>query len=471
MKIFLILANAELDPFRKQYPFTPLILPILKSCAPEHEYSFIDMMCEDLSMLNYDGEYDLIALSFRVSATEGAYKIADEFRKRNKRVVMGGPQVSGAPLKAKEHADSVVIGEAEFLWPVLLDDFKKNMLKDFYVSSPAPLSKLEGFQVYNLPELPDISKLPIPDRSIIKKSYTFDVIFAARGCPVNCSFCAVSSLFGTKMRYKDIPLVIEEIKTLGKKFFLLDDNVLGRNDSYSYYTELYKELAKIPEKRFWTGQANLNAAASPKGREVIKYASVSGLTYAAVGFETINKSDMQNMSTTPKMGVDGSDNFMEQISNNIRFIQEQGIAISAWFTIGLKHDTVESINDAITFCINHYIFPVLTPIQALEGTRFYDEMKAGNHILDNKTNVSNVNISVLKNIDKIILLESNLKRAYTFGNLLRNTWFYFKKNRKLKRSNYETIYRTIFIIATQLKMRKFIKKDLKRFKLRMTNEI
>ena len=180
---------------------------------------------------------------------------------------------------------------------------------------------------------------------------------------------------------------------------------------------------------------------------------------------------MQNMSTTPKMGVDGSDNYMEQISNNICFIQEHGIAISAWFTIGLKHDTVESINDAITFCITHNIFPVLTPIQALEGTRFYDEMKAGNHILDNKTNVSNVNISVLKNIDKIVLLKSNLQRAYTFGNLIRNSWFYFKKNRKLKRSSYETIYRTIFIIATQLKMKKFIKKDLKRFKMRMTNEI
>ena len=70
MKILLIITNAEDDPFKKQYPFTPLIFPILKSCAPEHEYSFVDMMYEDLSSLNYNGEFDLIALSFRVSATE-----------------------------------------------------------------------------------------------------------------------------------------------------------------------------------------------------------------------------------------------------------------------------------------------------------------------------------------------------------------------------------------------------------------
>ena len=162
---------------------------------------------------------------------------------------MGGPQVSCAPIKAKQHAASIVIGEGDFLWPLLLDDFQKGEMKDFYVSSLRPDLDLTGYSTYYLQNFPDISTLPKPIRGGFKSSYTFDMVFAARGCPVNCHFCAVSRLFGTKMRYKNIPEVVEEINTLRKKYFLLDDSVFGRNDSYDYYLDLYKELQKQKAKR------------------------------------------------------------------------------------------------------------------------------------------------------------------------------------------------------------------------------
>jgi len=330
---------------------------------------------------------------------------------------------------------------------------------------------LSGYSTYYLPDFPDISTLPKPVRGGFKSSYTFDMVFAARGCPVNCHFCAVSRLFGTKMRYKNIPEVVEEINTLRKKYFLLDDNVFGRNDSYDYYLELYKELQKQKEKRFWTGQANLNAAASEKGQEVIVNASRSGLTYAAIGFETINLKDLKQLSIAPKMGLGKDGDHLQQIADNVKFIQNQGIAISAWFTIGLENDTFESIEQTIDFCKKYNIFPVLTPIQALEGTRFHSDLKEQNKILDNTTNVSNAKISVISNVEFIQLLEINLKKAYTFRNLMRNTWFYFKKNKSLKQGFYKTAYRTIFVLITQIRMKKFLKKDVIRFKLRIKDEI
>jgi len=466
MKINLILANGEHDPFQKQYPFMPLVLPILASCAPEHDYTFTDLLWDDISSIDFDGDYDLIGISFRVSATQTAYKIADRFRSNNKTVVMGGPQVSCVPLKAKEHADAIVIGEGETLWPLLLKDFQNNALKDFYIASPRPDLNLESFSTYYLPDFPDISTLPVPVRSGFKTNYTFDMVFATRGCPVNCHFCAVSKLFGQKMRFKNIPDVVAEISTLRKKFFLLDDNVFGRNDSYDYYLELYNELSKLPEKRFWTGQANLNAAASEKGQAVISAASRSGLTYAAIGFETLNLEDLKQLSIAPKMGMKDNTDHLLHIGNNVRYIQEQGISASAWFTIGLEHDTVDSVLHTIDFCIQHNVFPVLTPIQALEGTKFHTDLKEQGLIVDQISNVSNTKVSSLNNDDFIMLLEENLKRAYTLRNLIRNSLFYFRKTKALKLGFYQTVYRTIFIIITQIRMKKFLQKDVIRFKMR-----
>ncbi len=121
MKITLILAAASKDPLKKTDPFMPLSLPLLAGSAPEHEYTFVDMLAEE--MPDYDKAADLVGISSRITAESTAYKIADEYRKRNIPVVLGGAQISSVPHKAKLHADAVVVGEGEPLWPILLQDF------------------------------------------------------------------------------------------------------------------------------------------------------------------------------------------------------------------------------------------------------------------------------------------------------------------------------------------------------------
>ncbi|MDD3876202.1 MAG: radical SAM protein [Bacteroidales bacterium] len=467
MKIYLILAASENDPLKTKKPFMqPLALPILASCAPEHDYTFTDLLWEDFSSIDFQGDYDLIGISFRAPATETAFKIADKFRTLGKIVIMGGPQASVIPQRTKEHANAVVVGEGEKLWPVLLNDFQNNELKDFYITSPNENLDLSNFKNYYLSVLPDITSFPVPLRQLYKGKYAFDMVFTSRGCPINCNFCAVSTLFGTRMRFKKTEDVVAEINTLGKMYYLLDDTVFGRHGSYDYYLELYPKIAKLPEKRFWSGQANLDAAAHDKGKEVIKHASEGGLTHAFIGFETLNPDDMKNMATAPKMGIKDKSNFMADISENVKFITNNGILISAWFTIGLQHDSHKSIIETIEFCRKHHILPVLSPIQALEGTSFFDLMKSQGNLIDQKTNISNVNLSVLTNEDYIKIFKYNIT-AYRFLDIFRNTLFYFKKIKKLKRGTYELIYRTIFIVMTQLKLRKLIKKETIRFGSRM----
>ncbi|MCD6469131.1 MAG: cobalamin-dependent protein, partial [Thermoplasmata archaeon] len=166
---------------------------------------------------DFNKECDLLLLIFITSYAPTAYKIADEFRKRGTTVVLGGAHASALPDEAKQHADSVVIGEAEETWPQLLKDFEKGKLKPFYRQTrPVDLSTI---QVYNRKYTPGSSgKI---------------VVEATRGCPVGCSFCAITNtLFGRTYRERPIEHVIKEIKTIPQKFLFFCDASLTADPEY-----------------------------------------------------------------------------------------------------------------------------------------------------------------------------------------------------------------------------------------------
>ena len=184
MRILLILAAAPGDPLRKNDPFMPLSLPLLAASAPGHDYRFVDMLAGEEPP--YDVPFDLVGISVRITAEKTAYAIAAEFRKRNVKVVMGGPQISSAPFSAIGHADAVVVGEGEALWPVLLADLAAGgVLKRFYVASPAPFDA-RGHTIHQIDSFLDLASVPaaIAERRLYRKRYVFDTVFAARGCAV-----------------------------------------------------------------------------------------------------------------------------------------------------------------------------------------------------------------------------------------------------------------------------------------------
>jgi len=441
----------------------PLSLPILAGTAPEHNYEFIDMLM-DSSEINYDESVDLVGISIRLSAEDIAYRIADEFRKRNVTVVLGGPQVSSVPFKAIEHADSVVIGEAETLWPKLLQDLQNDRVKDFYVCSPSPFDP-QGRTCYRLDEMPNLKGLPKPNRSLFKRKYTFDMVYASRGCPIDCDFCTVTTLFGSKYRMRPVEEVVNEIAGFTGYYYLLDDTVFGRPSTYGYYLELFDRISKLKKRNYWTGQANLDAATTKKGQEVIRKAVEAGFLYAAVGIESINNKVLEKSRSISKMGIRNHQDVISRMKESIAFMQEQGIVISGWFAIGYEEDDIDAYYQTCEFCKETNILPVFSPVHALPGSRLYQRLSKEGKLQDNKTNITNVSHPSMTNQEIMKALEYVVEKGYSFNEIVKRTRFYWHRfTPENFNSTGDKIHKTIFTYITQQRMKKIIQSENRKLK-------
>jgi len=200
--------------------------------------------------INFDKEYDLVAISCRTAAAPRAYEIGDEFRRRNIPIVMGGYHPSALPEEVKQHADSVVVGEAEISLKKIIEDVQKDKLKSFYHSEPV-----------------DPKMIPPARRDIIDYYLPIAAIEATRGCPVNCDFCFVHKVKGKIHRKRPIENVIDEIKSIKQKNIFFFDASLTTNPKYT--KNLFKNLNGLNKK--FTCYGNVNVLA--KDDEFLKLAS------------------------------------------------------------------------------------------------------------------------------------------------------------------------------------------------------
>src|SRR4030043_82844 len=217
-----------------------LALPILAALSPaDVEIYFTDDLLTPIDLEKDLKEVDLVGITVLSKTALRAYKIADAYRKKGIPVVLGGIHPTALPEEAKEHADSVVLGEAEEIWPHLIEDARTGNLKPFY--------RQEGYT--------ELSRIPMPRRDILpRRGYLpLDVVQVSRGCPFRCEFCTVQKFFGEAYRFRPISDVVDEVRRLPHRWMTFnDDNIIG-NPSYS--KELLKAL--IPLKKKWFGQASL----------------------------------------------------------------------------------------------------------------------------------------------------------------------------------------------------------------------
>jgi len=329
-----------------------LTLPILAALTPSSiEVKITDERTESI---DYESDADLIGLTFLTADAHRAYRTADEFRKRGKFVVMGGPHASVLPEEAIRHADSVVIGEAELVWKDLLQDFQKGSLKKFY-QSKTPV-KMED--------------LPLPRRNLVKcKGFTtIEMVETSRGCPFNCDFCYMPTLFGRSYRSRPIEDVIKEIKTLKKDHLAFaDDNLVGNPD---YAKNLFKKL--IPLRKKWFGNFSL---ARVNDTQLLKLAAQSGCIRMGLGFESVSQKSLN--------GVNKSFNKVKRYEEIIKKIHDQGITIIGYFMFGFDKDDVSIFPRTVEFVekslIDRPIFFILTPIPK---TGLYQRFLLEGRILD-----------------------------------------------------------------------------------------
>ncbi len=330
-----------------------LSLPVVASLTPSSWD--VEILDARATSVNFDQKVDLVGITAFSAEIPSAYEIADGFRRKGVKVVMGGIHVSSLPEEALEHVDSVVVGEAEPVWAKLLLDIEKGELKSIYRSE----------------SLVDMRGMPIPCRNLLnRKMYVtgFNTIQATRGCPFNCEYCAVTAFFGRKYRTRPITEVIDEIRGFDTKdFVFVDDNITGQK---SFAKELFQSL--IPLNRTWGGQASINIA---KDDELLSLYAKSGGKYVFIGFESLSEQNLEKMNK--------SWNSPDAYKEAIRKIHGAGINILGSFIFGLDEDDTSVFKRTYDFIMETKIdaaqFNILTPFP---GTRLYETMNKDGRITD-----------------------------------------------------------------------------------------
>jgi len=295
-----------------------------------------------------------VAISCMTASAPRAYGLADAFRQRGIPVVMGGIHPSAMPDEASAHADAVVVGEAEPVWQEIIQDLRSgNKLK----------SRYENFGFANLEGLP----LPRRDLLQVDRYLTVNVVQTARGCPNGCSFCSVSTVFGRRYRFRPIPEVIEEIRSLHGWIGFVDDNIVGHSPRAK---ELFEAL--IPLKIRWAGQGDLSMAKDP---ELMSLAVRSGCQAMFVGLESLSPENLRATSKRPNIGLD--------MSEAIRKIHRAGIEIVGSFILGLDGDDKNVFMRTAEFAKAHKLaaaqFSILTPFP---GTDIYRQLEQEGRVIN-----------------------------------------------------------------------------------------
>ena len=332
--------------------FVRLNLPTIAALTPK-DWD-VEILDARVKPVDYDARVDLVGITGFTAEMPSAYSIADNFRKKSVKVVMGGVHVSAVPDEALKHADAVVIGEAELVWEKLLADFQRGELK----------------QKYKADHLCDMKNMAIPRRELLDRSmYSgFYTLQATRGCPFNCDYCAVTAFFGHEFRVRPVDEVIEEIKGFEKKeFFFMDDNIVGRP---KYAKELFRKL--IPLKVTWGSQASITMAKDP---ELLELYAKSGGKYAFIGFESLSQKNLEKMHK----GWNSAKDYKEAI----RKIHGAGINIVGSFVFGLDEDDTSVFKTTFDFLMETNMaaaqFHILTP---LPGTVTYGILEKEGRIID-----------------------------------------------------------------------------------------
>lgn len=332
----------------------PLELAVIAGLTEKDvEVKIIDERIEDIY---FDQEADLIAITVEVFTARRSYQIAEEFRKRGKKVILGGIHVSLIPEEASQYADAVFIGDAEGLWQQVVKDLKNGKLQKKYISKP-------GIQKKGV--------FPRRDLFHANKYLPISLIQFGRGCLNACRYCAVCAYFNKNYFYRDIASVIEEIKTQERKlFFFVDDNIVADKIQAK---KLFKSL--MPLKIKWVGQASIDMT---KDLELMHLMKKSGCLGHVIGFEAITYKALKNLNKTPNLS-----NF-NNYKKEIKILKNYGIQIWGAFTLGHDEETIESIEQTYEFAkINKFTFAAFNILTPYPGTPLYEDLKKNNRLLYN----------------------------------------------------------------------------------------
>ena len=319
---------------------------------PQHEVVIHDARLSDP---DYDGDWDLVGFTGMTCEIPHVYRMAAEFRRRGRNVVIGGYHATALPEEAAKHADIVVVGEAEGLWPRILLDLVNGKVRQ---------------HIYQNDDLIEMRNMAIPRRELLNRDmYTvLNTIQATRGCPFNCNYCSVTRFFGRDFRCRPVAEVVAEIKSQpDRRWMFLDDNLIGHD---KYAKELFRAL--IPLEINWGAQVSF---ALTKDAELMDLYAQAGGRFAFIGFESLSAQALKSV----RKGF----NHPEEYATGISQLHRRGITIMGSFMFGLDGDDLGVFKRTVDFVnatkIDLVLYHILTPFP---GTKLYEEMDRQGRIHD-----------------------------------------------------------------------------------------
>ena len=340
-------------------------LPYLKALTPPgHEVAMVDELFYDVDLAY---ECDLVGITAMGPQIKRAYDLADHFRGRGIRVVLGGTWVTLTAEESARHADAVVAGEAEYVWPELIADFCEGRSRGVYRAG-------RWHDLVDLPRI-DYTTLPLLKYEAFKRSWLYRMYFHwpvifSRGCPHPCEYCAVQTYYQRGFRTRPVADVIEDLRTIkalgANRILLLDDNPIGRPEAAK---ELFR--AMIPLRLKWASQCTINIARDP---ELLDLAARSGCVSLSIGLESINEGSLDS--------VNKRFNLPAQFARDLAAIRGKGIQVIALLMVGLDGDTVDTFQRSLRFLIDNQVsfLKLFTPCP-YPGTKYYDDMRRAGRLL------------------------------------------------------------------------------------------
>ena len=335
----------------------PLGLLVLAGLTPaEWDISILD---ENLAAIDYDDlpRPDLVGVTAFTSQAPRAYEIVKHFRSRGVPVVMGGIHATMCLDEASMRVDSVVTGEAEAVWPQVLEDARAGCLKPRYEGGRATMDQI------------------VPARhDLLPHGYAFGSIQTTRGCSLNCTFCSVTQFNGASYRQRPIPEIVEEFKSIPEqRVLIVDDNLIGRKPEHIERAKrLFRALAEANTGKSWIGQTTINFA---DDEELLALAEKAGCSGLFIGFESATPEGQ------PELGRKSALLSGRNAPASVARMQRHNMIVVGSFIIGLDSDR-PGVGRLIAEAADRYgvdsmnvLF--LTP---LPGTRLWKELTAEGRI-------------------------------------------------------------------------------------------
>ena len=354
MKITFILPAIGKKPgqtYLKSWLMEPLTIAVLNSMIPENlEREFYD---DRIESINYETETDIVFITVETYTAKRAYFIASEFRKRGKKVIMGGYHVTLCPEEAILYADSIMVGNADRIIFEVLSDLEGGTLQQRYDGGACIMYKM-------------------PDRSIyadkMKKYLPVSLVETGRGCYHNCEFCSIAGYYHSHYIHRDVADIIAEIKSCKHKiFFFVDDSIFSNKP---FAKELFEELKKL--NIIWTTQITLDIA---RDDEMLHLMKESGCEMVLIGFESIESDNLKQMNKgwTERLG---------ERDALIQKIHDAGISIYASFVFGFDSDNEDTFKATLEFCQKHQFFVVaFNHLLIFPNTKTYETFKSDDRLI------------------------------------------------------------------------------------------